>query len=441
MLPDLQPDTDRDIVADNIRAVQAIYFAYQLESMWAFQVVDRLVELFQQGLLPLGRGKAGSLLKRYARTADRLSAQQRQQLYSRALGVPGGTANDARANREFHSLWLRLVASVALFERQKDASSVLAQPLAILAAAVWRAARGLATNASANGARLVGTVKRLSIDANLIRAVLQAPEVQKAFGARDMWQVIDQVASTHLGGARNVARYRKLAHAGSAILQWLAGHADALKEPAAENPFPDSALIDAVQAWLAASRESDDSDDDNAKPIDRLALPSPAVHLWALARELIRIMGIEATLRRSAPLVEPETPTQGVVALFCGAADTGKTLGAHAVAAALSREVVHVDLRQVVSKYIGETEKNLDAVLARAEHTGAVLLLDEADALFGKRTDVQDSHDRYADSDIDYLLQRLRARQGMTILESKVMPAGADGGLMVGLSHVVHFPR
>ena len=86
----LQPDSDGDIVAENIRAVQAIYFAYQLDSMRAFEVVDRLVELFRRGLLPLARGEAGRLLQRYyASTADRLSARQRQQLYTRALGVPG----------------------------------------------------------------------------------------------------------------------------------------------------------------------------------------------------------------------------------------------------------------------------------------------------------------------------------------------------------------
>jgi SpoVK/Ycf46/Vps4 family AAA+-type ATPase len=128
------------------------------------------------------------------------------------------------------------------------------------------------------------------------------------------------------------------------------------------------------------------------------------------------------------------------VALFYGSAGTGKTLGAHAVAAALSRDLVRVDLRQVVSKHIGETEKNLDAVLVRVERTGALLLLDEADALFGKRTEVQDSHDRYANSEIDCLLQRLRRHQGMVIFESKLMPAGADEGLLAGLSHVVRFP-
>jgi hypothetical protein len=444
MLPDLHPDIDGNIAADNIKTVQAIYFAHQLESMLAFEAVARLVELFQQGLLPLGTGKAGRLLKRYASTADRLSEQERQQLYARALGVPGDAANDPQANHEFHSLWLRLVASVALFEHQQDAASALAQPRAASAAAIWRMARALAANASAHGAKLTGVVKRLSIDANLLRAVLQTPEIQKAFGARDMWQVIEQVASTHLGGARNVARHGTLVHAGSAILQWLADHADALNKPvpSAGITYPDSSLIASVQTWLAASRERDDSNDET-RPTDCLALPSPSEQLWALASELARIMGTQAMFSRrgSLPEAEAQTHPHSMVALFCGPAGTGKTLGAHALAAALSRDLVRVDLRQVVSKYVGETEKNLDAVVARVEHTGALLLLDEADVLFGKRTDVQDSHDRYANSDSGYLLERLQAHQGVVILESKVMPAGAEGGSMAGLSHVVQFPR
>ena len=441
MLADLAPDTEGDIVAENIRTVQAIYFAYQLESMRAFEVADRLVELFQQGQLPLGRGRAGSQLERYAKAAGRLSAPQRHQLYARALGVAGEAADAVPANHEFRSLWLRLIAGVALLDRRQDDSSGPARPVS--AAVAWRAARTLAANASAHGAGLAGAVKDLSVMANLLRAVLQAPEIRRAFGSRDMWQVIEQVATVYLGGARNVARHRRLAQAGSAILGWVAEQADALIKPAPPAPFPDAALLDAVRAWLAARGERDDADNDT-KPTDWLALAPPSVQLWALASELVRIMGIEAMLGRrelaAAPAVEADP--QGLVVLFCGAPGTGKTLGAHALAATLSRDLVRVDLRQVVSRYIGETEKNLDALLARVQNSGAVLLLDEADALFGKRSDVQDAHDRHADSDIGYLLQRLRTHEGMVILESTAIPSSGEAeGLAAGLSHVVRFPR
>jgi len=130
----------------------------------------------------------------------------------------------------------------------------------------------------------------------------------------------------------------------------------------------------------------------------------------------------------------------GPIALFCGAAGTGKTLGAHALAAALSRDLVRVDLKQTVSKYIGETEKNLDAVLSRAERLGALLLLDEADALFGRRTDVRDSHDRYANLQAQALLRRLRTYPGVVIVESKVTPASSDQDWTTGQTRVVSFP-
>ena len=443
MLANLAPGTEGDIVAENIRAVQAIYFAHHLESMRAFEVVDRLVELYQQGQLPLGSGRVGSLLERYAAAAGRLSARQRQRLYAGALGVAGEAADAVPADHEFHSLWLRLITAVALLDHRQDASSLLARANGVSAVA-WRDARALATKASVHGAALVGSVKQLSVIANLLRAVLQAPEIRKAFGARDMWQVIEQVAAVYLGGAHNVVRHRRLAQGGSALLEWVAEHAYALAKPVAPAPFPDPALLDAVQAWLAASDEEDDADNDT-KPSDWPALASPSARLWALASELVRIMGIEALLGRRELAAAPadEAHPQGLVVLFCGAAGAGKTLGAHTLAATLSRDLMRVDLRQVLSQAIGETEKNLHAVLAQVEHSRAVLLLDEADALFGKRTDVQDAHDRYTDSEIDRLLQRLQAHKGMVILESTAVPSGsgAAGRLAAGLSHVVHFPR
>jgi SpoVK/Ycf46/Vps4 family AAA+-type ATPase len=97
---------------------------------------------------------------------------------------------------------------------------------------------------------------------------------------------------------------------------------------------------------------------------------------------------------------------------------TGAAAGAivQRLATAASLEVHRVDLGEVVSKYIGETEKNIDRVFAEAEKAGAVLLFDEADALFGKRTDVKDAHDRYANLEFGYLLQRMESSEGLSIL-------------------------
>jgi SpoVK/Ycf46/Vps4 family AAA+-type ATPase len=106
----------------------------------------------------------------------------------------------------------------------------------------------------------------------------------------------------------------------------------------------------------------------------------------------------------------------GTVVLFTGAGARGKADAAEAVAKDLQRDLYRVDSSRVVSKYIGETEKNLDRLFNAAESTSAILFFDEADALFGKRSEVKDSHDRFANIEINYLLQRLETYKGVAIL-------------------------
>jgi SpoVK/Ycf46/Vps4 family AAA+-type ATPase len=109
------------------------------------------------------------------------------------------------------------------------------------------------------------------------------------------------------------------------------------------------------------------------------------------------------------------SPRRSAIAVVSGPA-AGRIVQRLATAASL--EVLRVDLGEVASKYIGETEKNLDRIFADADKVGAVLLFDEADALFGKRTDVKDSHDRYANLELGYLLQRMESYEGLSILAS-----------------------
>ena len=101
--------------------------------------------------------------------------------------------------------------------------------------------------------------------------------------------------------------------------------------------------------------------------------------------------------------------TQGLKVLFAGESGTGKTMAAQVLAAELGLDLFRVDLATVVSKYIGETEKNLERIFAAADGSNAILFFDEADALFGKRSEVSDSHDRYANIEVAYLLQRMEA--------------------------------
>ena len=116
----------------------------------------------------------------------------------------------------------------------------------------------------------------------------------------------------------------------------------------------------------------------------------------------------------------------GITALFSGHSGTGKTLAAEVLAHALGLDLYHIDLSAVVSKYIGETETNLRRVFDAAEAGGAVLLFDEADALFGKRSEVKDSHDRYANLEVSYLLQRMEAYRGLAVLTTNLKNAIDD---------------
>jgi hypothetical protein len=129
----------------------------------------------------------------------------------------------------------------------------------------------------------------------------------------------------------------------------------------------------------------------------------------------------------------------GMTALFAGSSGTGKTMAAEILAADLDLDLYKVDLASVVSKYIGETEKNLRAIFDGAEQSGAVLLFDEADALFGKRSEVRDSHDRYANLEISYLLQRMESYRGVAILTTNMQHA-IDPAFLRRIHFIVQFP-
>ncbi|MFB0629872.1 ATP-binding protein, partial [Streptomyces sp. AB3(2024)] len=136
---------------------------------------------------------------------------------------------------------------------------------------------------------------------------------------------------------------------------------------------------------------------------------------------------------------ERRTRGLGVTALFTGPSGTGKTMAAEVLAAELGLDLYRTDLSAVMSKYIGETEKNLRRLFDAAEAGGAVLFLDEAEALLGTRSEVKDAHDRYANVQVDYLLQRLESHRGLTIMATN-MRAALDAALVRRLRFVVEFP-
>jgi SpoVK/Ycf46/Vps4 family AAA+-type ATPase len=149
---------------------------------------------------------------------------------------------------------------------------------------------------------------------------------------------------------------------------------------------------------------------------------------------------------RGRPLVLDEwgvgqklAASNGVTALFAGPPGTGKTMAAEVMARELGLDLYKIDLSSVISKYIGETEKNLEKIFKEAESSNAILFFDEADAIFGKRSEVKDSHDRYANIEISYLLQRMEAYDGVTILATNLR-ANLDEAFTRRLQFVVDFP-
>ena len=129
----------------------------------------------------------------------------------------------------------------------------------------------------------------------------------------------------------------------------------------------------------------------------------------------------------------------GINALFTGDSGTGKTMAAEVIANDLQLDLFRIDLSAVFNKYIGETEKNLRKLFDAAEDSGAILFFDEADALFGKRSEVKDSHDRYANIEINYLLQRMESYRGLAILATN-MKSALDKAFVRRLRFIVNFP-
>jgi SpoVK/Ycf46/Vps4 family AAA+-type ATPase len=194
--------------------------------------------------------------------------------------------------------------------------------------------------------------------------------------------------------------------------------------------------------WKACNREAHPRLGELAQRLEPLAgwddlvLPEAQVQvLHDIARQVHQRLKVYETWGFAGK----STRGLGISALFAGVSGTGKTMAAEVLAKELELELYRIDLSQVVNKYIGETEKNLRRVFDAAEDSSAILLFDEADALFGKRSEVKDSHDRYANVEISYLLQRMEAYRGLAILTTNMKEA-LDQAFLRRLRFVVQFP-
>jgi ATPase family associated with various cellular activities (AAA) len=196
------------------------------------------------------------------------------------------------------------------------------------------------------------------------------------------------------------------------------------------------------QLWRACRAQARPGLDSLAQRVEPVAtwddLVLPPAELELLGQLVDQVRG-RATVLRSWGLAATISRGSAVTALFAGPSGTGKTLAAEVVANELGLDLYRIDLAGIMSKYIGETERNLRRVFDAAEGGGALLLFDEADSLFGKRSEVKDSHDRYANIEVNYLLTRIEDYRGVAILTSNQRHA-LDQAFLRRLRFVVPFP-
>lgn len=312
-LPDLDTLFDHSIVAENVRVMGPMIVSAMFEELKVFQVIDRIVEQFQHGTLPIGPGDAGKRLYNYWREApNRMSDQERRNFAAITLGVPGGEPG-AMVNREFNDLWLRFVSSVSSFVRQNEVDNLLRSrtPVSISQQQVRKAARDLAGNLSLHGYGMAHYAGReLQSQIVGIIGLLSDSEILGAYGARDMWQVVDQVATYELGGARTSSRYRTLATCGTIITAWLANNVARINS--ATSPiidmsvvrFPDSSpshratvnpndydLVNACELWLADTATSDTQVEELSQPREAPQMTSKPIPIPAMARQMLDEMG------------------------------------------------------------------------------------------------------------------------------------------------------
>jgi hypothetical protein len=275
ILPDLAASTAQEVQRVNLEAAQAVYFAAMMDEARIFDVVDKLAELFQVGALPLERGPAGEFFYNYIRnTPDRISPYERRNTYARVFGAAVGDPNATGAQfRNFDDLWLRFVSAVSDWYRKNQVESLFASNGRYVPSQeqVRKTGLDLAANLSLycyGGTWFVASELQKDIAAYV--NILSSPEVKSLYGARDMWQVIDQVSVLEFGRPVNTIRARTMADAGACIIGWLEKKSDALSQPgtilmnaseisnpitrstsSAINDPTDYDLVTACEQWLA----------------------------------------------------------------------------------------------------------------------------------------------------------------------------------------------
>ena len=286
--------SDAQIVRDNVKAVGTIAACYYLEKLRLLDVVDRITELFHNGMLPIGFDAAGRALHDYYwNREDRLRANERMSVYSRVLGAPGGeVSKEVQPNKEFESLLNRFIASVAEYDRQRNLSGILnnnqARPITFTGELVRKAGNDLGRNASLYGyggsqfsARMLTETVQTAI------AILSLPQIQSVYGVTTPYQVIERVASTDFNTSVNVVKYKTMAEAVKSITDVLARTADKWTNVTNQPLFPEigipnadisaadaTILFNNAQYWIAVNGVTDQQVEKLSQPVESKAGPS-----------------------------------------------------------------------------------------------------------------------------------------------------------------------
>lgn len=288
---------DADLNSDNIRVSGLTYSLALLEKTLVLRVADRIGELFMNGLLPFGHDAAGKAIDDYYwDTEDRLTESQRRSQYSRMLGMPGGeVSKEVSPNKDFEQLFLRFIAGVSEFTRQREVDRMFTtrvSQLSMTGEQVRKCAFELAKNASLyawGGSFYVAT----RINKHLDRAIgiLNQPQVLKTYAASNHWQVIERVAQQDFGGAPNWVKYSTMAQSANALFGILANKTAALSDTGSGRPFlfdpnfggegdgdldeaTTNLLLRSVQSWLAVNGVRDEQVKQYAQPVEMTTAPS-----------------------------------------------------------------------------------------------------------------------------------------------------------------------
>ncbi|MBX3160375.1 MAG: hypothetical protein KF773_30705 [Deltaproteobacteria bacterium] len=271
-LPSLEDKAQADILADNVSALGALYFAAQLEDLKFFAVADKVTEQFLSGLIPVSRSEGGGAIYKYYRDAeDRFTEVERRSMYARAFGFAQGAVEEPLPNREFGDLWIRFCSATSIYQREV---AVTGQRRKITEEELFKNARDLAVNLSLHG---YGIAHFAAIELqDTIKGLLKTlsyPDVLQAYGVLDVWQLVERVSGLYLGGAVNSVRQRALATAGSQIILWLAEKSKHLSGIGGTLGL-EPGLIKNIDRWLAITGTGEDQTDRYSDPVSISAQPT-----------------------------------------------------------------------------------------------------------------------------------------------------------------------